>query len=682
MTAIAGEGAIASPPPLHGERAGIAGSAWHAAGYRADIDGVRAIAVLLVVVFHFGLLPLGDAGFIGVDLFFVISGYLISNIIWRDLEAGSFSLGRFYARRIRRLAPALIAVQLGALLVGAVLLLPHELTSMSRETIVAQLYVSNIYYWRTLSYFGLQASSAFMLHSWSLAVEEQFYLFYPLMLMTVHRWCRPWFWWVLAAVALASFALNLALVGAKPQLVFYLLPTRAWELAAGALLPLAEPVMARRAAARTLAGIAGLAAIAIALASYRLDFAVPGSFALLPVAGGVGLLLAGTGAGSPVARMLAVPPLLFFGRISYAFYLVHWPLHVLAKVSAPDYGLAVRWAMFFVSIVLAYAITRFIEAPVRERRILAGNRPLVAAYLAALGLILLAATLVIASGGWRERFAPAVLRLADDTGDRAEGSDDARRGNAPLESRLSPLGMPEAGQPWFVYGDSHANALRDAVSIALARRGEGGDFVYQPNCMPVLDSGTRECRALNRQAVDHAAGRRVLLVSIWREPLEPGYRGSSGRAIEGAAAVADARRALVSTIAALRRRGAEVFVWLPLPSAPHNVPAAAARNRAFGPWWAVSAPLATHRARLGWVAEALDAAKVPADHRIDPAPALCPGGTCRFVRDGRPIYSDNNHPAAHTAPLFAGLLARALPPPAPQRSRSAVPPASAIGLVR
>ena len=197
--------------------------------YRRDIDGLRAVAVLLVLVFHFRLIPLGKAGFLGVDMFFVISGFLIMSIVRQQLDDGTFQLRAFYLARIRRLAPALSVVLFFTLLYGWIRLLPLEFAEMGRQVASAQFYVSNVYYWRNFNYFGLGTDQVYLLHTWSLAVEEQFYLLFPLATMALHRWGRTWFWRAVASVALFSFLLNIFWVVPKAMNTFYLLPTRAWE---------------------------------------------------------------------------------------------------------------------------------------------------------------------------------------------------------------------------------------------------------------------------------------------------------------------------------------------------------------------------------------------------------------------------------------------------------------------
>ena len=211
------------------------GTAIPALKYRADVDGMRAIAVMLVLVFHFSLFTGARAGFLGVDVFFVISGFLITTILKRQLDAGNFSLGAFYVNRIRRLAPALFAVLLMVSCAGVWWLFPNELIELSKQIAVSQLYIANIYYWRNINYFGLGVHDIFLLHTWSLAVEEQFYLLYPMCILLLHRHLRRYFWAAIGLGFLVSLGLNILFVSQKPEATFYLLPTRAWELLMGAL---------------------------------------------------------------------------------------------------------------------------------------------------------------------------------------------------------------------------------------------------------------------------------------------------------------------------------------------------------------------------------------------------------------------------------------------------------------
>src|ERR1700727_1955573 len=227
---------------------------------------------MLVLVFHFSLFAQVKAGFLGVDIFFVISGFLITGILTKQLDKSTFSLMAFYVNRIRRLAPALLTVMLMVSLAGLFLLFPNDLSELIRQVFASQLYVANIYYWQRLSYFGLTSHETFLLHTWSLAVEEQFYLIYPIVVFLLHRYLKKFFWTTLVFGAMVSFAINIILVSRKPEAVFYLLPTRAWELLLGALVPLVAIKWVRGRYADELIGLLGVTLIIICLIYYRDDF--------------------------------------------------------------------------------------------------------------------------------------------------------------------------------------------------------------------------------------------------------------------------------------------------------------------------------------------------------------------------------------------------------------------------
>ncbi len=208
--------------------------------YRADIDGLRAVAVLLVLLFHFALVESVNAGYLGVDIFYVISGYLITGILLRHLQDGTLSLLGFYSARIRRLSPALYVVLLGTLTAGTLLLFPEQLQELGRQLPAAQLYFANFYFWLKVNCFGLGSHDVYLLHTWSLAVEERFYLLFPLALLLTRKYLKARFFAVLAALFLASFLLDLYFLARKPEATFYMFPTRAWELLGAGSLPTQE----------------------------------------------------------------------------------------------------------------------------------------------------------------------------------------------------------------------------------------------------------------------------------------------------------------------------------------------------------------------------------------------------------------------------------------------------------
>jgi peptidoglycan/LPS O-acetylase OafA/YrhL len=629
--------------------------------YRADIDGLRAIAVLLVLVFHFDLMGLGDGGFIGVDIFFVISGYLVSSIIWRELSDGSFSLRTFYLRRIRRLAPALLAVQVAVLGLAALTLLPSEALLLVKESFFVQTYLANVYYWRSLDYFGIHASSAFMLHTWSLAVEEQFYLLFPLFLIGVKRWLPHRLLLALLALTLGSFLLNLLTVEWKPQPTFYLLPTRAWEMTLGALIPFAEPWMRDRDRLRALIGPMALLLIGIALAIHGPGIPFPGWFALLPTVAACLIILAGAGRGSSLSGLLARPLPVWIGSISYPLYLVHWPLHIFATTLLPTYGPALRWAAFGLSFVLAWLIYRFVEQPVRRGPVFRPVPRLVAGYAVSVAAVLAIVASGWVSSGWRGRFSPAVLRVADESSDS-----DAReraldfRAEDPLEPQMRRIGRAGQVPHWLIFGDSHAGALADAFARFLDARGEAGLLAYNSGCLPVQETGGATCRTFNRAMRDYVARHReianVVLVSIWRQPLEQGFVDHTGQVVSGADAIRGFNTGLRATLTSYERTGVRMIIWEPLPAMPHSVPEAMSRNMLFGNYWPTSRPRSEHLATFTFLRDALSQNASLIAARVQPDRVLCAKGACPGSIDGLPIYVDNNHPTLRTSTLYATIL--------------------------
>jgi peptidoglycan/LPS O-acetylase OafA/YrhL len=325
--------------------------------YRPDIDGLRSLAVMAVILFHTfpKVLP---GGFVGVDIFFVISGYLITAIILNDLESGKFSAATFYARRIRRIFPALIIVLCVTFALGWHFLLPPELISLCKNIVASALFSANLMLLSQVSYFDLAAHMKPLLHLWSLGIEEQFYLVWPWALRLLpRRWLVP----AIAAMIVGSFALNVAMIDHYPSETFYLPFTRAWELLAGALLT-QIPRQAR--STNEMLGGCGLSALIASFFLFNMHTAFPGWAAALPVLG-TALLIASEG--SFVSRVaFANRTAVSVGLISYPLYLWHWPLLVFAEIykfrplSDTQKGLVIG-----LTFILAWLTYRFLERPIR-----------------------------------------------------------------------------------------------------------------------------------------------------------------------------------------------------------------------------------------------------------------------------------------------------------------------------
>lgn len=367
------------------------------ASYRADIDGLRAVAVLAVVLYHAfpARLP---GGFVGVDVFFVISGYLITRIVQGRLEQGRFSFADFYIRRVRRIFPALCVVLAATLVAGWVLLLPGELQALGGHALAAAGFVANIAFWADIGYFDPAAETKPLLHLWSLGIEEQFYLLWPLLLWWAWRGRRP-LWVVAAVVAGLSFLVNLLTVSGWPDLAFYFPHTRVWELATGALLAL-RAKGTRYSLQGNTASWLGMGLLLLGFVLIRSAHTFPGAWALLPVLGTVLLIEAGERAWLN-RRVLAHPAMVYCGLISFPLYLWHWPalsfLYVLAEGAMPS--AFERIAAVMLSVGLAVLTWRLIEQPLRYGGSAKGRTR----------LLLIAMVMVAAASAalWASRGAPA-----------------------------------------------------------------------------------------------------------------------------------------------------------------------------------------------------------------------------------------------------------------------------------
>lgn len=459
--------------------------------YRSDIDGLRTLAVVPVVLFHAGVAGFGG-GFVGVDIFFVISGYLITSIIHQELVGNHFSVAKFYERRARRILPALFAVIFSCLFAGWFLLVPDDYEQMAQSILSALFFFSNIWFWQNSGdYFQGATDYLPMLHTWSLAVEEQFYIFFPLLLMVLHRVGRRFVMPATLVVVVFSFILAVWATPAMPSASFYLLPTRLWELGFGSLLALGLAPMQMGRNLRELLAAAGLLAIALPVFIYDRNTSFPGLGALPPVAGTALIIWAGATGPTMVSRFLSLRPVVFIGLLSYSLYLWHWPIMAFARNWLFSVELPHAWQAGTVtaSFIAAWVSWRFIEQPFRKpsnkggltrKQIFAGS----GIGMASLGF--LAGTIILSSGAASLRFSEEQLALAKNVVKRDKSLRKNCWGARPAD-KLCEFGQGEesTGDDWLLWGDSHALTILPTMINIADQHQRKLIFASKGNCPPL-----------------------------------------------------------------------------------------------------------------------------------------------------------------------------------------------------
>lgn len=613
--------------------------------FRTDINGLRAYAVSAVLLYHFGIAGF-TGGFAGVDVFFVISGYLMTGIILGGLAAGRFTLSGFYLGRARRILPALIVLSLVLLGFGWFWLIPDTYADLAGKVAASLLFVSNFTY-MNVGYFDAPAHENWLLHTWSLSVEWQFYLAYPLVLLALARWAaparlRPALWGLL----LLSLAACVGLSAAKPLAAFYMLPLRAWELLAGGLVALHADALGERPRLRAVAEGLGMALILVSLTVFGPASVWPGHNAVVPVLGACLVILAGRQGslltGNVVAQLV--------GKWSYSIYLWHWPL----VVALGYFGLRGQagWlaAALALSVGLGALSYALVEQPARRSLQVRVGPPAWRRVIAVAAVPVLVAVWVVADQGiarpWR--LPPEVLLAAHEKSNTSHLSECKKTKNV---DRLPDCVIGQGPVLAVVWGDSHAGATVTAVAAAAARAGGSVRLFLRPGCPTLVGHGQNGvCAKFNAMAYAEVGkiDGRVPVVVINRLPqyLAPTQSGPAliGAAQAAAPAGGDMAAAVVDSLCRIARDH-PVYMVEPIPDAKTDVPTAMARALMLtGRADEVSLDLAGHRqASAAAIAAIGQAGRQCGVRPLDPLPHLCRAGRCLGSVNGRPLYSDANH---------------------------------------
>jgi peptidoglycan/LPS O-acetylase OafA/YrhL len=629
--------------------------------YRSEIDGLRSVAVLPVILFHAGVQGF-SGGFVGVDVFFVISGFLITRIIADEMEAGRFSIWRFYERRARRILPALAVVILCCLPFAWAWMTPSQLDHFAKSIAATSLFASNLYFLKTTGYFFPSSEELPLLHTWSLAVEEQFYIVMPLLCMLLVPLTRRRFLPLLGVLALLSLGAAQWSATAAPDAGFYLMPTRAWELLAGAICALLPAT-----AGRNLPAMAGLAMIVVVIPLYDQSTPFPSFWALPPVIG-TALVLRYAQAGTAAARLLSLRPLVAIGLISYSAYLWHQPLLAFARIRLETEPSAPLTAgLIAATFALAWVGWRFVETPARKSRAFPLRSTGQVLAVSAVALAMLAAIGVagaLTDGMRAQRMSPAQLALLD----TAQRSPQRETCHAPA-GRIAyddACVYGEGAPSWAIFGDSHGVELSYALGPLLGAKGAALLQLTASAFRPALDepASTDACAAWTHRTVGRlrADARIDTVVLVYRINLAL----FGGHRYDDPDAVAPARlemiqRSWIAEIEALRAAGKRVVVLLQAPELPADIErlvfdAGTAPARIAGATWAW-----WHEARNALVYEALS--KIPEGVIvIDPAKMLCTAQDCTAAEGGEALYFDDNHPSVAGSARIAAQIIAAAPP--------------------
>lgn len=638
-------------------------------GYRPEIDGLRAVAVVAVMVFHANL-DLATGGFVGVDVFLVISGYLIASIIMRERAEGRFTFIGFYERRIRRIFPALFVVLVATSLAGWFILPPEQLQTYAQSMVATLLFVSNVFFWKS-GYFGGDAGLFPLLHMWSLSVEEQYYLIFPFLVLIGFLGARRFLGPLMIVVFVVSLAACLYVTPRHESAAFFLTPLRAWELLAGVFVALYEdrwrPILARPKILLPALELTAAVGIIVPIFLFDRNTGFPGAAAMIPVFG-TALLILVCHRASLLGRVLASPLFVGVGLISYSAYLWHQPLYALARVyGIAEHGAPVFAVLIVATLVLGWLSWRFVERPFRQRHRFT-RWQIYAGFFILNGVLVAVGVAGHFGHGFPGRYDRATLAVNA----TAIGSPKLLDCHA---SRLNPL-TPETScryfsdtVHWAVLGDSHGVELSYAMAEALRPSGQGVLQLTYTDCQPALDFPSVDpgCAVWLRGTLTwlERSAEITDVIVVFRHtyhlfgdqtksfPRPPDFDPVFLTDLPPE----QARQVYVDNFTQLVRRlsasGKRVHVVLPTPDLPTHVERyifAHDRHRADR---VTGVPRAFYEREHAYVLPVLTGlGALPNVTLLDPARAFCDETRCASIIDGKAMYYDDDHPSLDGARRF------------------------------
>lgn len=541
--------------------------------YRKDIDGLRAVAVLSVLLYHYHI-PGFAGGFIGVDIFFAISGYLIGSIILSGLQQNSFSFAEFYERRIRRILPALYTLIIACLLFSLLTMDSSFLKGMAKTAGSTILFISNIFFYKTTGgYFTLQSGEEIFTHTWSLSLEEQFYFIFPPLIFLVNKYARKYILHFILAIFLLSLATSIFMSQRHSVFSFFLPPARVWEFAAGILIAKTASHNTSRIFKEGFY-VAGILLLVAGLIKTNESSVFPGYIALLPVAGACCILYSGKSSLPATSKILSWQPLVFIGKISYSLYLWHWPVKLFSEYIFPD-PLPIRDSLilFTFTFILSFLSWKFIEQPFRKKNEPAQRKKLFFG-TAIITLCILALCLLInISHGFPARLADDkfITEMQNDTIWRCIWKYDFLTRQVSSKDTLPVIGSTHAEPDFLLWGDSHAGMLVPGFEAACMEKNKSGYIAVTIGDPPVFPGH----RATNNPALAvinssivrfvamHSSVRKIFLFARWNVYRQTSIIENAGKDTSGNKAPFD--KELASLIDSLTLLNREVVIIAPIP---------------------------------------------------------------------------------------------------------------------
>lgn len=629
--------------------------------YRKDVDGLRAIAVVPVVLYHADI-SFFSGGYVGVDIFFVISGYLISNIILSHINDNNFSILSFYERRIRRIFPALFTLLFFSSCVAFWLMFPEELVDYGLSLRSAALFYSNYYFMFDSGYFALPAETKPLLHIWSLAVEEQFYIIFPLYLYLVSHFFPGKLGLVTIVLLAASLVYSTYLINFSPEETFFSAPARAWELMVGAVLalyPRREPLVERKANALTLMGF-GI--ILGAIFFYTKETSFPGPMAIAPVLGAALIIYVGAANKNIVSRLLSQGIFRFPGLISYSLYLWHWPIFVFYKMYSIEPVSDVEiLILILASVLCAFLSWKYIEKPFREKKLQVLPAHTIYAGFGFMLLGVVVGTAYVKNDGYSFRFSKEIRNILSASNDRG----DEVKGRCDISEKVCEIGAVEKKHASFaIWGDSHGKSILPSINIMAKNNNVKGIFVGRGGCLPLL--GARQIRkgyescidnsdAFIRYLSEHPEIKKVVLISRWaiyargdRFGNEKGHNVYIKDKETESISLDENRKVFVRsferTIDILSQMDKQIFLVEQIPETEWQVPLDLARAKLLNQNIEFRPKFSDYQERQKFVVEVISRLKDKFSLKIiRPYEEMCSGMYCVVVDEGIPIYRDYNH---------------------------------------